>query len=142
MTTTGIPRHVTPRIREALSGYLFRARSEAELQAQVVSVLSTKLPSHLYQVATEVRKGGGRFDIALKVAWDEDPCRWRRYGLVVLELKMRAPVASVERQAQRYALMEDVDAVLVVTTSHRLASQLTGDTLGGKPFGVIAVRTS
>jgi DUF917 family protein len=123
-------------IRTALSGYLFRVRSEAELQGEVYGVLCIAYHDGRLgdvELSTEVRKTGGRFDIQ---------ARWSDVT-VVLELKLRAPVAAVERQSQRYAMMPDVDAVLVVTTSQRLTSQLaTLTTLGGKPFSVFAVRTS
>jgi hypothetical protein len=65
-------------------------------------------------------------------------------GRVVLELKLAASAPAVERQAQRYAGAPDVDAVVVVTTSQRLAHEprRAGATeLGGKPFGVIALRS-
>lgn len=129
-------------IRTALAGYTFRVRSEAELQVQVVAALTAQLPkSH---IETEVMRGSGRFDVVLKLGWDDSPMRWCRYVTIVLELKVKSSAAAVERQAQRYALMDDVDAVLVVTTSSRLAIDLAwhGDSLGGKPFGAISVRTS
>jgi hypothetical protein len=62
----------------------------------------------------------------------------------VLELKLAASAPAVERQAQRYAAAADVDAVVVVTTSQRLAHELRragADKLGGKQFGVIALRS-
>lgn len=128
-------------IRSALSGYVFRVRSEAELQDQVVDVLRRALGSDVgvseVHVDTEVRKDGGRFDVVVQFL-----PRGQGVQTVVLELKLKASVSAVERQAQRYALMPDVDAVVVVTTSSRLAGQLTGDSLGGKPFAVIALRTT
>lgn len=128
-------------IRAALAGYVFRARSEADLQAQVVSVLVCKM-QHV-TIDTEVRSGSGRYDIALRGVWsDAVP---DRAGLLVLELKVKSSATAVERQALRYAQMGDVAAVVVVTTSLRLAAQLAasgGPTLGGKPFAVIALRSS
>lgn len=123
-------------IRTALAGYTFRVRSEAELQVQVVAVLTERLP-HV-TIDTEVRSGAGRFDVALLVDRKDG-----HSGLIVLELKVKSSAAAVERQAQRYALMCEVDAVFVVTTSQRLRHDLEGwHQLGGKPFGAIAVRTS
>ncbi|MDB4957616.1 MAG: hypothetical protein JWO36_5185, partial [Myxococcales bacterium] len=63
---------------------------------------------------------------------------------LVLELKVKGSAPAVERQAQRYALTDGVDAVAIVTTSQRLARELLrvgGETLGGKPFAVITLRT-
>jgi hypothetical protein len=132
-------------VRAALAGYVFRVRSEAELQAQVVTALSERMP-HV-TLDTEVRNGAGRFDILLGVMINGHAgiVELERTGLIVLELKVKSSAAAVERQAQRYAKMEGVDAVLVVTTSQRLAIQLADypyPTLCGKPFGAIAVRTS
>jgi hypothetical protein len=68
---------------------------------------------------------------------------------LVLELKVTGSAEAAERQAQRYAQDEGVDAVVVVTSSQKLARQLMapGDVgqaplnaLGGKPFAVIALR--
>lgn len=130
-------------IRAAFSPYTFRTTSEHELQQQVMMVLSRAVYEDKLGDAildSEVRMGGGRFDIQVIV---RDPTDQSQAAYIVLELKLRAPVAAVERQAQRYAMMPDVDAVLVVTTSQRLTNQLaTLTTLGGKPFSVFAVRTS
>ncbi len=69
---------------------------------------------------------------------------------LVLELKVAGTAEAAERQAQRYAQDGGVDAVVVVTSSQRLARQLMapGDAkqaslneLGGKPFAVIALRS-
>lgn len=130
-------------IRTALLGYVFRVRSEAELQRQVVEALNAKIPG--CHVDTEVHDASGRFDVRVRISG----------VVVVLELKIRCSAASVERQAQRYAMTYGVDAVMVVTTSRRLESLLrvrgeqeTGAvprgvmTLGGKPFSVLALRTT
>lgn len=140
------------RIRSALSDYVYRCRSESELQAQVVGVLGERMPE--VHVDTEVRKGNGRFDVVLRGDWGvprfvaasdqwSDGAVRGNAGLLVLELKVKSSAAAVERQAQRYALIDDVCAVIVVTTSRRLASELSSEpTLGGKPFAVIALRSS
>lgn len=141
-------------IRSTLAGYVFRVRSEAELQGQVRALLEQRFggypttPDALVEceaiIEEEVRVPGGRFDVSLVFQGE-------RAVRIVLELKLNGSVSEVERQAQRYALMPAVDAVMVVTTSSRLAANLMapGDvgqpplpTLGGKPFGVIALRTS
>lgn len=121
---------------DALDGYSFRARDEAELQEQVATALAAV--SQIW-IDREVRVSGGRLDIMVHA-----------YGSsVVIELKVSGTAAAVERQAQRYAKLIEVDAVMVVTTSSRLARALGGSlecqrgaALGGKPFRVIALRTS
>lgn len=120
-------------IRSTLERYTFKPLSEADLQAQVAAALAAAG----VEVNREVLAERGRYDILART----------RGARVVLELKLRASAPAVERQAQRYALTADVDAVAVVTTSARLARELERpghalgvDTLGGKPFAVIALR--
>lgn len=116
-------------IRSVLRRYTFTPLCEADLQAQVATALIVAG----IEVDREVLAERGRYDI-LAVT---------RGARVVLELKLAASAPAVERQAQRYALTDGVDAVAVVTTSNRLAAELQrpdGDTLGGKPFAVIALR--
>jgi hypothetical protein len=120
-------------VGKALSGYVFRVRSEAELQEQVSRVLLTQG----WGVAREVRLPGARLDIVVSI--QDGPYALR----IVLELKLQASAAEVERQAQRYAIMDDVDAVGVVTTSSTLAASLGSATkLGWIPFFVVALRTT
>lgn len=138
-------------IRRTLGDHRFRVRNEADMQEQVARVLGGVLV-----VRREVVSAGGRFDLQV-VSQDvtpiEDGADWRRVlelkahpserpTTVVLELKVRASAAAVERQAQRYAMTHGVDGVMVVTSSRRLAFAL-GDmkVLGGKPFGVVALRS-
>lgn len=118
-------------IRDILDQYIWRSNDERHLQSQMAEVLSR---DRRMTVTCEVRTAHGRYDILV------------HYGSarVVLELKVKGSAAAVERQAQRYAL-DDVDMVVIVTTSNRLAHGLLevgGDKLGGKPFRVITVRTS
>lgn len=123
-------------ISDALWPYVFRVPSEAAFQAQVAGVLAAAPGLH---IDTEVRREGGRFDLLVRhsVAGECYPAS------IVLELKVKGSAAAVERQAQRYARMEGVDAVGVVTTSSRLAAALRGPpTLGGLPFFVLNVRTT
>lgn len=122
-------------ISEALGPYVFRVPSEAALQAQVAGVLAAVPGLH---IDTEVRRGGGRFDLLVRYA---TPSLFPL--VVVLELKVKGSAAAVERQVQRYARMDGVAAVGVVTTSSRLAAALRGPpTLGGLPFFVLNVRSS
>jgi hypothetical protein len=135
---------------DALAGYVFLVRDEAELQDQVSIALTERIQGALDDCGVsferEVAVHGGRFDILVHVRVAPDVAR--RIN-VVLELKLGGSAAAVERQVQRYATMQDVDAVIVVTTSAQLARKLTvplgnqrDSTIGGKPFRVIALRTS
>jgi hypothetical protein len=115
-------------IGRTLARYTFAPMDEAALQVAVANVLTDAGIA----VDREVIAERGRYDNHATTL-----------GLrVVLELKVAGSAPAVERQAQRYALTDGVDAVMVVTTSNRLANELIrpGDTLGGKPFGVIALR--
>lgn len=141
-------------VRDALAGFVFQANDEASLQQQVIIALRQRADRGIVILGSEVIAGvpeerepepprlrhmpapkGGRYDILV------------RHGGVqlVLELKVAGSAPAVERQAQRYALAAGVDAVAVVTTSNRLARQVASvednEMLGGKPFGVIALRT-
>lgn len=126
------PSTVIDGMRELLSAYKFIADNEADLQRQVTEVLRRD-PATV--ISNEVISASGRYDIMVHA-----------YGFaVVLELKVAGSAPSVERQAQRYALTDGVDAVAVVTTSNRLAravskSTVDGQTLGRKPFRVILLR--
>jgi hypothetical protein len=121
-------------IRRALDRRVFLAFNETSIEAQVAAALAEDEPAAF--IERQHRSAAGRYDIFATLY----------LSTVVLELKLHAPVAAVERQAQRYALMPDVDAVGVVTTSRRLAAGLMGPSgesmLGGKPLFVIALRTT
>jgi len=125
-------RDVFALVRQAIDARAYVTRREDALQAHVVEALRGVSG---IEISTEVIDDGGRFDV-LVTARSERPLR------VVLELKVRASVAAVERQAQRYAMSHGVDGVAVVTTSRRLARQLADlQELGGKPFAAIALRS-
>lgn len=117
-------------IASALSTHVYRVTSEADLQRQVQDVLTVALGT---RPLSEVPTLAGRYDLLVN-----------HQGIkVVLELKLKSAPAPVERQAQRYAKMPDVDGVMVVTTSVRLAAGLRGSqALGGKPFMAVSVRTT
>lgn len=119
-------------VTRLLGQYAFTPNDEAELQEAVAKVIDTAKIG--VRVDREVIAERGRYDIALRPIDAMFP-------LVILELKVTGSAPAVERQAQRYALTAGVAAVAVVTTSNRLASQLRSGELGGKPFGVIALRT-
>jgi len=116
-------------LRGLLAAYAFTPLHEADLQDQVATVLNAAG----VDVDREVLTARGRYDLLVRA----------RGVSVVLELKVTGSAPSVERQAQRYALTPGVEAVAVVTTSNRLARELVragGESLGGKPFAVIALR--
>lgn len=129
-------------IRDTLARYKFVPGTEEYIKNQVVAVLGRW--AHIRVLGTEVINDAGRWDILVEVELGAHRTR------VVLELKVKGTVAAVEAQAQRYAGQADVDAVAVVTTSSRLSREIAVDapaafvnqTLGGKPFGVIFLRTS
>lgn len=54
--------------------------------------------------------------------------------LVVVELKLEAPTATVVRQLRRYATCDRVAAVILATTSSRLIALVPRAELGGKPL--------
>lgn len=118
------------RINAWLLCHVFTPQNEADLQDQVVGVL---IDMAGVSVEREVVAGASRYDLLVRI----DDIK------LVLELKVQGSAAAVERQAQRYALADGVDAVVVVTTKRALAArilQVGGAELGGKPFAVIALR--
>jgi hypothetical protein len=128
--------HALTAIRELLARYKFVVPNERSLQNEVMLVLA-----HDARIGAEreVRGDHGAFDVC--VTFTE---KGRPAVVVVIELKVRGSAAAVERQAQRYAKVESVDAVVVVTTSQRLQAALLGPQnhmLGGKPFRALALRT-
>lgn len=126
------PAEVFALVRGALDARAYVTRLEEHLQEHVAEVLRGVSG---IEVSTEVIDAGGRFDVVVRTSGAQ-PIR------VVRELKVRASVAAVERQAQRYAMSHGVDGVAVVTTSRRLARQLADmRELGGKPFSAIALRS-
>ena len=123
-------------IRAVLAGCVFRAQNEADLQEQIAKVLVERIGAYRMTISREVIVNGGRFDILA------ESCVGVR---LVLELKMKGGASAAERQAMRYANYSDVDGVAIVTTSNRLAHELrrvsNANTLGGKPFDVVTLRT-
>jgi hypothetical protein len=130
-------------LRRFLSTYAWRGTTEKQLQEQMHEVLSAAKDRGVEALREYQLTIGGqhRVDFLVKLQRPEDaglgpPCR------IALELKIQGSANEVERQAQRYALQADVDAVLVATTKNTLAAKLRGlATLGGKPYGVVALRT-
>lgn len=119
-------------VRAKLAPFTFRAVNEEDLQTQVAKVLRDPAGGGLV-ITREVIAKASRYDIEVV----------RGITRLVLELKVSGSASAVERQAQKYALTDGVDAVLLVTTSSRLARHLLAQppTLGGKVFEVITLRT-
>jgi hypothetical protein len=119
-------------IADELSLYTWPAGREDDLQRALAAKLANR-----FRVSREVRLSrAGVIDI---VIWSPmlEVC-------VGLEAKVgkRWSVADVERQAQRYALAPDLAGVAVITTTSRLVTSLRSlETLGGKPFRAILLRT-
>jgi hypothetical protein len=114
------------RVKAELARFAFIVRDEEQLQVQVTKVLADAG----FGVEREVIAERGRYDILVS-------------GLgfkLVLELKIKGSAAAAERQAQRYAMTDGVDAVAIVTLSQRLAAQIKPGQLGGKPFDVVTLR--
>jgi hypothetical protein len=119
-------------LAKELAAWSFSGGDEAALQRGLLCLLGTGGFGERYgRVESEVTAERGRYDVLLK----DD------LATIVLELKVKGSAAAVERQAQRYALTPSVDGVVVITTSNRLGAQLKTGDLGGKPFGVVVVRT-
>jgi plasmid stabilization system protein ParE len=119
-------------LTELLGGHAFRPTSERQLQDQIADILARSGLTVDREVRASARD---RYDLLVTLP---------SIGRVVLELKLAASAPAVERQAQRYAAAPDIDAVVVVTTSQRLAHELRragANQLGGKLFGVIALRS-
>lgn len=119
-------------LTKELETWAFTPGSEAHLQRSLLRLFeSGDRPNLFGKVRSEVIAERGRYDILIK----------NELVVLVLELKVHGSAAAVERQAQRYALTPSVDGVMVITTSNRLAAQIKPGELGGKPFGVVVVRT-
>lgn len=118
-----------------LDAYLWRAKNEDDLQAQIYGVLMEKLESGNAAAREVVIRKGDRIDLLVTINDIK----------IALEVKIKGSATTVERQAQRYALSGVVDAVIVVTSKRVLAHQLNtrpneAKTLGGKPFRALALR--
>lgn len=125
-------------IRKTLTEYRYpNCHNEQRFQSAVAEVLVMRG----FRAPREVIAERGRYDIEI----ERDGVR------VVLELKIKGSAADAERQCQRYAMTPDVHAVMLVTTSHRLAAEvaagshdrsLPGDGGTRKPFELVLVRSA
>ena len=102
-----------------LEGHRFDAGSEDAVQRGIESVLTEEgIPFR-----REVPVPGGRLDFLVDVA-----------GGTALEVKIDGSTSNLIRQLGRYAELESVHALLVVTTRHRLAR--VPREIAGKPVRV------
>ena len=117
-------------LMRVINAYQFVVFNEADLQTQLMGLLEKDTR---FRAKSEVIGQRGRYDIHVQ----------KGAIRIVLELKAKGSAAEVERQAQKYALTDGVDAVMLITTSSRLAAQLRtgGSMLGGKRFVPIALRS-
>ncbi len=108
----------------------WRAINEEDLHGQIEIVLRAT-PG--LTTGREVRTKHSRYDLLVD-------CDGHR---IVVEIKVTGSPGAVTAQVQRYAQAPDVTAVLLVTTSSRLARAVSvgGYTLAGKPFRALALRT-
>lgn len=132
------------KVRDVLSKFTFAGYNEEQIQRQVLLSLGMAKSfgeDAIEVLGSEVVVDGGRFDILVDVTVGKAVIR------IVLELKVKGTAAAAERQSQRYAQADGIDAVALLTTSSKLARDLAigqeaavHQTLGGKPFGVIYLR--
>ncbi len=106
-----------------LSGYRFRARDEAVLQAGVAAALEAE---------------GIEFVREHRLGPHDRPDFWLPESGTALEVKVAGSLMDVTRQAQRYAEHEEVKDVLIVTT--RSVHLGVAVTLAGKPVRVLRIR--
>lgn len=106
-------------IARELRGYRFAVRDEDGLQVALHEILSALAPCE-----REVRVPAGRLDLLVD-------------GCIAVEVKVAGSRAAVERQLRRYAAIEHVTGLVLVTTvaQHRTI----GPTIGGKPLVVVPI---
>lgn len=105
------------KIARILSMLRFRFATEAELQDGIAEALSG------YDVQREVRLNArDRIDFTL---WG-----------VGIEVKIKGGVSALTRQLVRYAELDEVKGLVVVTSQTQYALQLPRE-LGGKPMAVV-----
>lgn len=125
-------------IGKALATRRWIAQNEAQLQTAVLEVLSDRAnlpgPCPIYELVREhVLSETDRVDFALVL--DIAPP-----NLVALEIKVQGATTAVARQIQRYTTHREVAAVILATTTARLAMSLHGTKFGGVPVYGLAMR--
>lgn len=104
-------------VLEVLRGLQFRGASETQLQRQAMDALFQRAPASV--VREMVLASGDRLDLAVQT-----PDR-----LWAIEVKVKGPMAALERQLVRYALQPEVEGLIALTTRvlHcRLPSEING----------------
>jgi hypothetical protein len=107
-------------IERILSAYRFRFATEAELQDGIGEALG---------------KHGPRREVKLNARDRIDFVLWG----VGIEVKIKGGISALTRQLVRYAAVEELAALVVVTSQSQYALQLPRE-LGGKPLAVVCVR--
>jgi hypothetical protein len=104
-------------IQRALGAYVFHFGTERELQDGIASVLAEIGPHREWAI------GGDRPDFFIDG--------------VAIEVKVDGSLSSLVRQCYRYAQLDEVVAIVVVTNRHRLARLPAA--MNGKPVLVVKV---
>lgn len=105
------------RVRSLLSAYRFNVNSEADLQVAIASILEQAS----YSFQREFRlSAADRLDFLVD-------------GELVIETKIGGSGQAVLRQLSRYALNDQVKAILLVTNR---ANHFAPDSFNGKPCAV------
>jgi hypothetical protein len=112
-------------VAAALRGYRFPVAVESDLQLAIEVVLAGADVGAVRR-EYELGRAHGRIDFYLPNL---------RCGV---ELKCDGSPASVRRQLMRYAMSDEIDGLVLVTTRGRLGEQ--PDTLNGKPVAVVATQ--
>jgi len=122
-------------LRQLDGRHLHGIGTEDALQRVIYDYLGG--PPHELPAEREIRLGPKeRIDVGIR-------CECPRLGtpqIIAIEAKLDASVTPVFRQLQRYAAHADVVALVLVTTSQRLAVGLAVREIGGKPLYVVRVR--
>lgn len=106
-------------IADIVRGFAYAYRNEADVQAAVVELLSSKGHAVMSEVPLTDRD---RIDLVVD-----------RVGV---EIKIKGSAANVARQLQRYAESDLIDELVLVTGISRHEAFL-GATIGGKPVTVV-----
>lgn len=108
-------------VATAIAAHRFLPADEYELQAALLEVLQVRWPGTRREVPTAT----GRLDLLV--------------DRVAVEVKIHGSAAEVARQLTRYARLDFVDGVVLVTT--RAAHLKIARELAGKPVRVVALLT-
>lgn len=130
-------------VTRLLGGRIWRGSNESEIQEAMAPVLVHGLmnPAAGEDLRVSVTRefwltDADRVDFMLNVLGQPPEARSR----IALEVKVKGSTVEVARQLQRYAQAPYVGAVILATTTPRLALALRGATLGELPIFTITLR--